>query len=267
MELVLRNRPAARLIGGILAAAVLLAPLAAAAAGITLDLKVERKPLVFFKGQPKPAHELIAAMSRPHIGLTTSALRIEDTSYAYRFAGEADGRIRLDSGSLRLAEDAVIRARIAIRYPRLSDAQFNALRNTKDYRLVYGYIRGIVEHEQEHAAEATRFAKGLRPLYAKPPVGEDPVITPRNGELPRAAIARFLSDRLQEGYLKRKRASDAVQKKIDDQGKVTRVEFRFQDPIDDVLPQPAAVETRGKLRVKFEVPKGNPRPPEPKTKY
>lgn len=250
------------------AVAVVLFPLAAAAADITLDLKVERKPIVLFQGKPTPAHELIREMSRRSVGRTDMSLRTV-TRPLYRFDADRDesGQYRIRAGSVVLAQSAHLAARVAITYPKLSEAQYRTLRAQSDYRLVYGYIRGIVEHEEEHAKTFVRLARTTRSLYASPPLGEDAGVTIGDGENVSATLARYVSDRIREALDAARRASDTVQRAIDHTGKRTRVTFRFTEPVEEVLPPTLIYETEGKLRVRFDVPKGNPRPPEPRMKY
>ena len=239
----------------------------AQAADVTLDLKIEHKPVILFQGNPRPAHELIREMSRRTVGQTESSVRTT-TRVLYRFVAERDpdGRYRINASNLALAQSARLSARIVIRYPKLSEAQYKALRGTRDYRLVYGLIRGIVEHEEEHAKEFIRFAKAVRGTYASPPISENPVVALNEGETASTALLRYINDRIQEALNDAKRASDAVQRSIDHTGKTTRVTFRFTDPVKDIVPPLMVYQTEGKLRVKFEVPKGSPRPLEPRTK-
>lgn len=243
-------------------------PAVVSAAEIKLDLTVERKPALFFGGKPRPVHEFIAAMAQRTAGRTDFSLRVVPQPL-YHIAAVLDnaGRYRVDPQSLQLATSVTAKARIAIRYPTLSAAQFNALRNTRDYRLLFGLIRGIVEHEELHAREFTNYARTVRSLYAVPPLGSnpDPIVDP-NGDVD-AVLARYVQDRTREALDAAKRASDARQRAIDQTGKTTSVLFRFTDAIDDEVPVPVIYRTKGKFRVKFEVPKGSPRPPEPRLRY
>lgn len=243
-------------------------PLAASAAEVKLDIKVERKPVVLFRGQPRPVDALIEAMAKKTVGRTDFTISVSPPPlYEIIAERESNGRYRIDPASLALATSATVKARIAIRYPKLSDAQFNALRNTRDYRLLYGLIRGIVEHEQLHAREFTRYARTVRSLYASPPVGKDldPVIEP--GEDVAATLAQYVDDRTREALDAAQQASTARQHAFDHTGKKTRVVFPFTDPVDGDIPLPIHYTTEGKLTVKFEVSKGNPRPPEPRLRY
>lgn len=250
------------------AVAVVLFPLAADAADITLDLKIARKPIVLLRGKPTPAHELIREMSRRSVGRTDMSLRTV-TRPLYRFDADRDedGQYRIRAGSLVLAQPAHLAARVAIAYPKLSETQYRALRTQRDYRLVYGYIRGIVEHEEEHAKTFVRFARTTRSLYASPPLGENAGVTIGDGENVSATLARYVSDRIREALDAARRSSDTVQRAIDHTGKLTRVTFRFTEPVGDALPPTLIYQTAGKLRVRFDVPKGNPRPPEPRMQY
>lgn len=251
----------------LLVAAVALAPTGALAAALALDLKVERKPVTLLQGEPAHAAALIRDMTRRTVGRTESTVRTA-TPILYHFSTvEDDGRHRLDADSLELAEPARLSARITIRSPRLSDAQYKALRASPDYKLVYGFIRGIVEHEELHAREFARFARAVRAIYAAPPVGENPTVAPREEETVSAAVARYVQDRISEALRDARRASTAVQDRIDRTGKTTRVRFSFTDPLDGDPPPDLVYETKGKLRVSFTVPERTPRPPEPKTKY
>lgn len=252
----------------LLALGFLCLPAVVSAGEIKLDLKVERKPVVLFGGKPRPVHEFIDAMAQRTVGRTDFSLRVEPRPL-YHIAAALDdsGRYRVDPQSLKLATSATVKARIAIRYPTVSDAQFNGLRNTRDYRLLFGLMRGIVEHEELHAREFTKYARTVRSLYAAPPLGRnpDPVVDPQ-GDVDEV-LARYVRDRTREALDRAKRASDARQSAIDQTGKETAVLFRFTDAVDDVVPASVVYSTKGKLRVKFEVPKGNPRPPQPQTTY
>lgn len=243
-------------------------PFAAAAAEVTLNLKVERKPVVLFKGEPRPVNALIEAMAKKNVGWTEFTIRVQPRPY-YQVAAAQDssGLYRIDPNSLQLTTSATVNARIVIRAPKLSEAQFRALRNTGDYRLVYGLIRGIVEHEELHAREFARHARKARTLYAAPPLGRtpEPIVDP-NGDAG-AVFARYVTDRAREGLNVLEASSAAAQRRIDHTGKKTEILFRFADPVNDEIPDPIIYTTEGKLRVIFSVPKGNPRPPEPKTKY
>lgn len=235
---------------------------------VTLNLKVEQKPVILLKGEVRPAHELVKAMAKRQAGLTAFSLRVQPRPlYAVEAVRDASGRYRIDPDSLQLSNNATIHARLLIRTPRLSNAQFNALRNAQDYRLVYGLIRGIVEHEELHAKEFAAYTRKVRAVYAAPPVGRnpDPIVDP-NGNVD-ALLAQYLQDRIREALQTLEDASAAVQYRIDQTGKETEVLFRFTDALNGEVPDPILYATNGKLRVKFEVPKGNPRPPDPKTKY
>lgn len=250
------------------AVVLVLFPTSALAAGVKLDLKIERKPVTLLQNKAHPPHKLVLDMLSRTVGRTEFSTELpKDTRYRYTAVREPDGRYRIDPNSIDPVGDIILSTRITIRTPRLSDAQYNAVRNSEDYRFVYGLIRGIVGHEEEHAKEYVRFAKKVHALYAAPPAGENPVVTPAEGEDPDAAMTRYLNDRLRERFADAKRASDAVQSKIDNTGKIARIKFPFTAPVNGDPPPAFVYQTKGKLSVKFAVPKGNPRPPEPRTKY
>lgn len=243
-------------------------PAAAHAAQVAIDLRIERKPVTLFRGEPRPPHILIEEMVRRVVGQTQATLGVPQGAL-YRIAAtpESDGSYRIDPAGVTLLRDTRVVARITILSPRLSDQQYKALRGQDDYRLVYGFIRGIVEHEEEHVRAFVRYTRKLPSLYAKPPLGEAPVVTPREGEGGADALARYVNDRVREALSARRHAADAEQSKIDHQGRTTRVIFQFRDPVNGKVPRPLVYDTEGKLRVLFAVPRGNPRPPEPRTTH
>lgn len=264
-----RTRNTARIAwAGFLLAALVGLPLSARAADVWLNLEVERKPVVLLQGMPNPPHKLVLDMVKRTVGRTDFASKISSGArYRYAVTPEPDGQYRIGASSLQLTEDFTLTGRVTIKYPRLSNAQFNAVRNHDDYRFVYGLIQGIVRHEEEHTKEFVRFVRTVRLIYASPPLGDTPVVRPRDGEQVADAVSRFVNDRLKEAVASARRTMNTKQRKIDDAGKTTRLEFHFTEPAGGASPPVVTYETKGRLTVKLEVPKGNPRPPEPRTKY
>lgn len=248
--------------------AVVLVPWVAQAADVRLEFTVVRKPAVLFGGKPRPIPDFIRELGRRTVGRTVTTLRTPaDIAYTVQASEEPDGRYRLDRAALRPVDEAIVRAQVTILYPKLSDTQYAAIRKQKDYRLVYGFIRGVVAHEELHARAFLRYARDVRAIYAAPPIGENPLVTPREGEAVADALGRFVDDRLAEAFARTRSAHATSQRAIDHTGKRTRVRFSFTEPVGDDVPPPFVYETAGKFTVSFAVPKNLPRPPEARTKY
>lgn len=246
----------------------ILTPVASQAADVRLEFTVVRKPAVLFGGKPRPIPDFIRELGRRTVGRTVTSLRTPaDLAYTVQASEEPDGRYRIDRAALSPVDAVKVSAQTTILYPKLSDAQYAAIRKQKDYRLVYGFIRGVVAHEELHARAFLRYVRDVRTIYAAPPIGENPLVAPREGETVADALGRFVDDRLAEALARARKAHTASQRAIDHAGKRTRVQFSFTEPVGDDLPSPFVYETEGKFAVSFAVPKNLPRPPEARTKY
>lgn len=243
-------------------------PLAAQAAGVTLDIAVARKPYVLFQGKPRPIHEFVAAIARrSHAGETAATIRLAYPGYRALGEREPDGSYRIVRESIALEGPATVRVRMSIEYPKLSDTQYKALREKKDYRLLYGFVRGIMEHEELHAREFVKYARAVRQIIASPPLGENPVVRPREVEDVTAVLGQYVNDRIGEALDAAEARSAAAQQAIDVTGKTSRIAFRFLESVQGTVPAILTYTTRARIRVLFAVPKGTPRPPEPRTTY
>lgn len=243
-------------------------PPAAQAAEVTLDIAVARKPYVLFQGKPRPASEFIAAIARrSHAGETAATIRLAYPGYRVLGEREPDGSYRIVRESVALDGPATVRVRMSIEYPKLSDAQHKALRGKKDYRLLYGFVRGIVEHEELHVREFVKYARAVRQIIASPPLGENPAVRPSEAEDVAAVLRQYVNDRIGEALDAAEVRSTAAQQAIDATGKTSRIAFRFVEPVKGAVPAILTYATRAKIRVLFAMPKGTPRPPEPRTVY
>lgn len=248
-------------------ASVALLPLSTRAADVALHLTVERKPVTLLRGTPASPDTLFLDMVTRTVGRTEFSLSIPSgIRYTYSLDSLGDGAYRIAPGSLHPAAPFSLTGRVKIQYPKLSDAQFNTIRNHADYRFVYGFINGVVRHEEGHAKEFVRFLKTVRALYASPPIGDRP-IRPRPGESPSAAASRVLNTRLQDAVASARRAMTTVQSQIDHTGKTTHFEFAFTESATGGSGPTIVYDTEGRLTVNLAVPNGNPRPAEARTKY
>lgn len=246
---------------------VALFPLSTRAADVALRLTVERKPVTLLRGMPASPDKLVLDMVKRTVGRTEFSLSIPPgISYTYVLDSLGDGTYRIAPGSLRPAAQFSLTGRVKIKYPKLNDAQFNTVRNHTDYRFVYGFINGVVQHEEGHAKEFVRFLRAVKTLYALPPVG-DRSIRPRPGESPSAAASRFLNSRLKYAVASAQRAMNATQTRIDHTGKTTHFEFAFTESATGDSAPVIVYDTEGRLMVNLAVPDGNPRPREARTKY
>lgn len=255
-----------------LALALLFAPLAArAAAEVRLEVKIERKPVVLFKGDPRPAYELIreiakfAGSRKWHTTIVTDFPA--SLQYSVSAAPESEGSYTIDSSSLSLVKSGTLRSRLIVQYPRLSDAQYQALKATQDYRLVYGFIRAIVEHEEAHVREHLRYLKTVRAIFKEPPLGENPVVEVTEGKTVSATLSSYVERRRREAVAKARAALQEAHRRIDDPAKVVSVIFQFRDPVEETVPPEFTTNIRGLFQARFTVPPKNPRPPEPRTAY
>lgn len=246
---------------------VALFPLSTRAADVALRLTVERKTVTLLQGALASPDKLVLDMLRRTVGRTEFSLSVPSgVRYKYRLDAQGDGTYRISSGSLRPLAPFSLTGRVTIQYPKLSDAQFNAVRNHADYRFVYGLINGVVRHEEGHAKEFVRFLRTVKMIYVSPPVGSGS-IRPRPGESPSAAASRFLNTRLKDAVASAQRTMRAAQTQIDHTGKTTHFEFAFTESTNGDSAPVIVYDTEGRLTVQLTVPDGHPRPAEARTKY
>ena len=230
---------------------------------VTERLRYTPDAYTLLGGRPAYPHELVREiLEQQKLGHLTFRVEVPHVTYDIRGEEERPGVYRVRPGDVSLAENVVIAVDFSIRYPTLTDPQFAFLRDTKDYRFVYGLIRGIVRHEERHLRVLTAYLNGLRDILASPVTSDVPVPVATREEFQehaRAELGRILGNRIAAARAAHERAQAA----IDDPARTARIEFVFEEEVNGSVPPPLVAEFTGEGQFSFVLPAGPPRPPAP----
>lgn len=237
------------------------------AGAVSQRLRYTPESYTVLSGKAAHPHELAREiLSRQQLGHLTFRVRMPSVVYDIQGQEVAPGQYRVEPQDVTLEAPAEVRADFSIRYPVLSDAQFSFIRANKDYRLVYGLIKGVVDHELRHYRELVAYIAELGRMFATP-LTEGFTVEAESRQAfesqANAHLSRVLEQRSEVLRARHATKQDA----IDDPEKGPRISFVFEEEVDGAVPSPLIAEFHGVANFSFELPPGPvPRPVTPNIK-
>lgn len=215
-------------------------------------------------GKPVSATELIYDILRRHdLGHLTSSVSIPNISYYTPSVTGENNKYFIRKDSVRIAKTANVSVIFSVRIPTLSEIQYETLKNTKDYRLIYGLIKGIVRHEEYHYEALRDYARDISTIINSP-LTEDIVITAKDANEMRNKLNSTLAQSVKVRLNAARAKHENAQGDIDDTAINHKITFNFEDKIGNDTPAPIVGEFRGKAEFDFSpLPTPAPKPPVP----
>lgn len=235
----------------------------AASGTITKALRYTPDSYTVFGGARGYPHDLVREiLEQQKLGHLSFRVDIPDASYAISGTEVRPGVYEVRPGDVVPAEDARMIVPFSIRFPVLTDAQYAFLRGRKDYRFVYGLIRGIVDHEMRHYRELAGYVSTVEGILRSPITQAFTVTAGSRAEFDARAgaeVSRVLAERLTAADTHHQAKQDA----LDNPENVADIHFVFEEEVNGSVPPPLTARFIGEGQFSFTLPAGAPRPPVP----
>ena len=214
--------------------------------------------------KPVAASEIIYdILKRQDLGHLSSSVNIPNVSYKTTSSTEKSGFYAIPKNSVSLANNVSIAINFSIRVPAISELQYQALKNTADYRYVYGLIRGIVGHEELHFQALKTYITNISNILNSP-INEDVYITASNQTEMRSKLNDVLLKTIKEKLADARTHHEEAQNLIDDPSVKHEIKFEFTDKVGEILPAPIMGGFRGRATFDFSpLTTPIPKPPKP----
>jgi hypothetical protein len=236
----------------------------AVAGRIAPDYRYTPEPYTVLGSQESYPHNIVReVLERLELGHLSFSIDIPNVAYDIQGTPAQVGTYMIRPSDVKLAGNPSLPVRFSIRYPVLSDEQFAFVRDKRDYRWVYGLIRGVVGHEERHYHALRTYIGELETILNNPLGGTVTVQASSDDEFQAKAsalVSKTLSDRLAASRKKH----EAAQDNIDDPAKKQRIEFRFEDDVNGHAPPTIVADFIGEGTFTFDpLSLPAPRPPVP----
>ena len=229
---------------------------------ISYNYKPENYSLASEK--PVPASAIIYdILQRQDLGHLTSNVNIPDVSYVTTKSVFQNNSYTIPVGAIVLARNASLSANFSISVPVISDQQYNALKNTKDYRYVYGLIRGIVGHEELHYQALKNYMNEIATII-NTPIATSLTISANSTTEMQNKVDTILMNTIKKRLAEARARHEAAQNAIDSNDLQQKISFEFQDKVNGEIPATIVGEFRGEGTFDFTLPPGPvSKPPTP----
>jgi len=219
---------------------------------------------ILAQNQPSTATEIIHDLLRQQeIGHLSSNVNIPDISYLTTHSKTTNGVYVISANSVALARNANLTTNFSISIPTLSYEQFKALKNNKDYNLIYGLIRGIVGHEELHFRALNTYIEELAQILNHP-INKDLNITAPSETEMQIKLNAILLETTKNRLATARSKHESAQNAIDDETLRQRISLQFKEKVNGEIPATIIGEFRGKVTFDFDLPAGEiPKPPVP----
>ncbi len=215
-----------------------------------------------------PNEIVYGVLQNQELGHLSSHVETPSVSYTSQGKEIRPGVYLVTPADIKLTENTSINIDFSIRYPIVTNEQFEFMRDKKDYRFVYGLIAGVVGHEEMHYQVLRRYTDEITAILNNP-INTNLEIEANTPAEFQQQVNDIMSRTVEQRLAAAKKRHDAGQADIDNPANGSQITFNFKEPAQDGVVPPAIVsQFKGKGTFNFELPEGSvPRPPVPQVNF
>lgn len=208
-------------------------------------------------------HELVYdVLKRQELGHLSSKVSIPDVTYSSQGTLIRPNVYSVAPKDVSLTKNAVIGIVFTIRVPSLTNEQFLFLKDKKDYRFVYGLMKGIVGHEETHYKYLREYISEVVNVLNNPLTATQEISAENSADF-QNKINTILLKTIERRLAAAKARHDQNQTRIDTPAGQDII-FNFEEEVNGKVPPPIKGDFQGEATFVFDLPEGSvPRPPLP----